>query len=309
MQGVNNMLNKRAVLLSVFILLIAVFAAMQPGYGEGDTGTYRILCYKVRLIPDTDGNVSIEYYQKWKVTGGHIPWITVGVPNNDYSVDSCDLAAKQAYPDNNGGDSLVHIDLDKDYQSGETFEIKFSINEQRLFYADGSDYKLDFTPGWYDRALIDSLEIRLKPFVGVSDVVVTPTESSRTDSEIIWTKTGMAEGEHFSIYTSFPKNAATSSIPQSGLQEPESTNIIGPIMAIILVISLIWGIVKLIKVIDSGGYSGGRIYRGGGHSSGCVHSCACACACAGCACACACAGGGGAGCSRKTEHRCKLCAK
>lgn len=307
MPGIKNTLTKRIILLVPLFVLFAIAAVMPLAYAEGDTGTYKILNYKVELTPASDGNVIIEYYQKWQVTGGHIPWITVGVPNDDYLVESCDLAAKQAYPDNRDDSSLVHIELDKDYQSGEIFEIKFCIDEQKLFYADGSDYKLDFTPGWYDRAPIDLLEIRLRPFVAVSDVVVTPQESSRTDEELIWTKTDLSEGEHFTICTSFPQKAAASSIPAYNMRKKHSVSFVGVLVVVAMIATIVWVVAMLVKVGSSGGYSGGRICRGGSYGGGCVHSCACACACAGCACACACAGGGGAGCSRKTEHMCKLC--
>jgi len=54
---------------------------------RGDTGTYRIVSYRVALTPRSDGTVAIDYYQRWLVTGGHIPWIMVGTPNGNFDIE------------------------------------------------------------------------------------------------------------------------------------------------------------------------------------------------------------------------------
>jgi hypothetical protein len=328
-------------LLSLIMLLLLAMVVSAPL--RADTGTYRILNYTVKLTPHSDGKVDIDYYQKWQVTGGQIPWITVGVPNADFTITQSGLAVQSARPANEGDWSGVRLDLNKDYRQGQTFEISFSISQNRLFYADNENYKLDFTPGWYDRAEIANLEIRLKSFAKPETVQATPEPTSKTDEELVWNKTGMKPGERFSVSYSFPKAVLPSALPQENMRDesaPESSPNypdqdtgtdsgglgIGIFIFIVFIIiiflrfffpggrrrsytggSIFWN--GLIDILSSGSSSGDsdRHTGGGGGFGGGGFSCACACA--SCACACACAGGGGAGCSRKLKHSCHICAQ
>jgi len=311
------------------LLVVWLSLAALPALSSADTGTYRIQQYRVHLTPHADGRVEIDYDQRWLVTGGHIPWVTVGLPNDDFEINTPGKAAKSVQPASEGGWSGVRIDLDRDYQPGQTFEISFSVSQSRLFYAEGGNYKLDFTPGWYDRAAIDSLEIGLKSFARPETVTADPQPTSVSDDEFTWTKTGLGAGERFSISVSFPQTAIPSAIPDSSLRgaggsenapssgESSGWDLVSIIIGILIFSFIIYSIDRALR----GGYSGGGIFYGGGSSSGgrgrtpgggggfggAGFSCVCACACVGCACACACAGGGGAGCSRKARHLCPAC--
>jgi hypothetical protein len=64
------MISKRNA-VSIFIFLLFLGNATIISFA--DTGTYTILDYSVKLTPRSDGTVEMEYYQKWLVTGGHIP--------------------------------------------------------------------------------------------------------------------------------------------------------------------------------------------------------------------------------------------
>ncbi len=325
---------KLARLLAAVLLLTAGAVAARAA---GDTGTYEILDYRVMLTPHANGKVDIAYAQRWRVTGGHIPWITVGLPNENFAVMRWGDAARSISPANYPGWSGVRIDLDRDYQSGQTFAITFSVSQDKLFYAKGEDYRLDFTPGWYDRARIDSLEVRLRSFAKTETIIANPQPASISGDELLWTKAGLREGERFSVSISFPKSAAPGALPQSSLRssggapKPRGTPVSGEYLgamigSIILLLLIIYGIYGYLRNVLSGNYSGGGIFYGGGPGSGrggggghprhtgggggfggSGFSCVCACACVSCACACACAGGGGAGCSRKREHRCASC--
>lgn len=299
---------RRIYLPALLALCVILCSTLVYGYESGDTGTYRILDYKVVLTPQADGLVTIDYYQKWLVNSGHIPWITVGVPNPEYQIASFGLAANQASPNNYGGESLVRIDLDRDYQPNQTFEIKFSITQNQLFYPEDSSYKLDFIPGWYDRAQIDNLEIRVKPPVELSDVTTAPPPSSQSDVELIWRKTQMGEGDRFHISVKLPKTSFPAKIDARNLRRKSGSSFGSDAGAVFGFIFFIVLIVIAVSKVSKNQYTGGNISRGGHYGgSGCVYSCACACA--GCACACACAGGGGAGCSRKAKHQCALCTR
>jgi hypothetical protein len=319
------MMMKRASMLLVAAALLGS-AAILAG---ADTGTYRILDYRVTLAPHSDGKVTIDYYQKWQVTGGHIPWITIGVPNENIQGLRCGLNAKSVNNASSSDWSGIRLDLDRDYQPGQTFEVSASLLQNRLFYADEKNYRLDFTPGWYDRARTDHLEVRLKSFVKPETITADPPPTSRTAEQLIWTKAGLGEGERFSISIAFPKNVPAQAIPQANLKavgEEEETGA-GPGDALWLI--LLFGFIGLLifaalvrsAMRGGGGYSGGGIFWGGGGGLGGGAGgrstgggggfggagISCACACVSCACACACAGGGAAGCDRKTRHTCYTC--
>jgi hypothetical protein len=324
--------------LLVALLLLAVGAA--AAQAAGDTGTYEIVDYRAALTPHADGKVGIDYSQQWRVTGGHIPWITVGLPNASFAVMDWGGAARSISPANRGDWSGVRIDLDHDYQSGQTFAVSFSVSQDKLFYAKDENYRLDFTPGWYDRARIDALEVRLKSFAKTETITANPQPDSISGDELIWTKAGLGEGERFPISISFPKAAAPGALPEGSLRQgegagpegvlpaggPPGSMVVPIIIAILIFVLIIYFISRFLRGAFAGGYSGGDIFYGGypdwgrdgdrGHPrrtgggggfGGSGLSCVCACACVSCACACACAGGGGAGCSRKAEHRCVVC--
>ena len=312
----------------ILLFLIAGLFSLVGRSFAGDTGTYRIVSYKVDLTPHSDGTVAIQYYQKWLVTGGHIPWITVGTPNESFEIVDYHGAVTLMSPASQGGWSGVRLDLDRDYQRGETFEVSFSIVQRGLFYAEEKNYKLDFTPGWYDRAVTDTLRVTVEFFAKLETVTADPQPSLVSGNEMVWSKYGLGQGEHFSIHISIPVEAFPTGIAKENLKGSSG---IGTSAAKIIVYFIVVGFIILlfaVKLLSSKGrYSGGRIFyggifgggsgggkSGGGRSTGGGGgfggaSMSCACACVSCACACACAGGGGAGCSRKQEHTCPVCAE
>ena len=321
----------------LWALLLCLILAV-PALAE-DTGTYEIVDYTVKLTPHSDGKVDIDYHQKWLVTGGHIPWITVGVPNSDYRITGSSGAVKTISDASQGGWYGVRIDLDKDYRANQSFEVNFSISQSKLFYADKENYKLDFTPGWYDRARTDRLEIRLVSFAKPETVTADPAPDSTTEDELVWTRRNLGEGEQFKISVSFPKTVVPNAIAEENLRDDAETeenpsNFDGIIGLVVLLI-LFGGAVLFIRAILSASmgtrrrrrYTGGNVWwggffdslgggdsddddrhtgGGGGFGGG---GFSCACACVSCACACACAGGSGAGCSRKLKHSCPACAE
>lgn len=310
----------------MFVLALASLFMTTGRSLAGDTGTYRILSYKVGLTPRSDGTVTIDYYQKWFVTGGHIPWITVGTPNSNFAIASSRGAVTRIASASGGGWSGVRIDLDRDYTHGQTFEVGFSIVQRGLFYASEGSYKLDFTPGWYDRAATDTLRVGVKFFADLKTVTGNPPPSFVSDDVMTWEKYGLAPGERFTIQVSFPVGLFPSGITKKNLKGGAGDSLSGAKGVFVFMFVAVIVIIILLAMFSTkrrysggnifyGGVPGGRIGRGssgsrrssggGGGFGGAGISCACACV--SCACACACAGGGGAGCSRKLEHTCPVC--
>jgi len=310
------------------VLVMAIMFSLAGQSFAGDTGTYRILNYTVSLTPHSDGTVAIDYYQKWLVTGGHIPWITVGTPNNNFVIAGHGGAVTSVASASQGDWSGVRLDLDADYGAGQTFDASFSIVQRRLFYAEKDNYMLNFTPGWYDRAVTDTLRVSVNFFAELATVTADTQPSLVAGDEMAWSTCCLNPGEHFSIRLSFPVGLFPAGISKSNLRGSPGAGVPLAVKIIILVIvGLVFYFILWAVFAAKRGYSGGRVFYGGGPWGGSSGgrsggsrssgggggfggaSMSCACACVSCACACACAGGGGAGCARKLEHVCPVCGR
>jgi hypothetical protein len=297
-------------LITVTTLLFSCSALM------ADTGTYQILDYRVKLTPNPNGTVEIEYFQRWLVTSGGIPWVTVGMPNSSFTIvpRSNKRNAISVYEENTGGWSGVHVTLDKNYGPSQTFEVGFAIVQNCLFYDDGENYRFAFWPGWYNRAQTDLLHIEVCNSAGLDLIKVSPKPDRTENRSLIWECRDLRPGGKFKIFFSVPKTSMAGTI-SIGARYSDSADV--PWLAIIIAVCffafflflIIYALLYRFKwsygngpQVNYGGRRGTSLL--GGHGG--TH-CVCACACAGCACACACAGGGAAGCERKLSPQCPLC--
>jgi hypothetical protein len=186
----------------IYALVILLAGAIVPV--SADTGTYGISSYIVTLEPQSSGEVKITIEQQWKVLSGSIPWVTVGLPNSSFSVEDYSGNATKVSASNEGGFSGVRVDLDKDYQPGQTFNIKFSVLQGKLLERLTSEkkWRIDFTPGWYDRAAIDYLKINLvSPVTYETYTLVKPVPSSiNGDNNLFsWESPGLPAGSRYNI--------------------------------------------------------------------------------------------------------------
>ena len=301
---------KLKIILSIFLVFLTFI--LVPAGMTRDTGTYEIEDYTVTLAPIENGSVEITYYQKWKVTGGNIPWITVGLANPGFSIVSSKTGKNISgiRPNKSGSSYGVYITLDRAYRAGETFEIEFAVIQKGLFYKHQDSYRLHFIPGWYDRARINRLTVVLNFFTKLDGVTAKPEPNSAQAQSLSWEKYGLEKAGRFPVYVDFPMHLFPEKIElstnnKSSKGGPSATGFL------IFMAFIAFVVVIIIAVATSRNNhygSGGKIRAGGTtgvHRPGCVVSCACACVA--CACACACAGGGAAGCDRKLTLVCPLC--
>ena len=291
----------------IVIPLILTMLCFASAEAHADTGTYKLLEYRVTLAVKPSGTTTITCFQKWEVLSGHIPWITVGLPNPEFSVYPGqywgDVAAVK--PANRGSWSGVRIDLVRDYSPGETFEIGFTVMQEGLLFAKGSeDLRLDYTAAWYDRAVIDVLEIEIKVPSGLDGVRASPGARTSGEELIRWRFENLGPGARHRITALFPKSHFDPNVrlgrggmggrfpgPKDG---KKGLAVILPVVIAMVVIILLAVVIRQHR--RGGRYGGGGGLHAGGtgfHGTGCVV--ACACACVACACACACAGGGAGG--------------
>jgi hypothetical protein len=196
----------------VLIILLLVSASV-----AADTGTYKINNYGVTLEPQSDGRVKITYEQDWQVTGGDIPWVTVGLPNSNFTVQSYGGNAAAVYAYNAGEFQGVRADLDKDYKPGQTFKVTFTVLQSNLLekLTNESKWRINFTPGWYDNATIDRLQIALvSPVAYDAYSSVTPSPTAINNNVISWERTNLSPGSRFSVKVESPDGSFLSaSVP------------------------------------------------------------------------------------------------
>lgn len=263
-----------------FLLFVLTFfglaSAALPAYA--DTGTYNISEYRIVLSPQSDGAVEAEYSQTWEVTGGHIPWVTVGMPNSSYAILDYGGAASSVTPADEGTWSGVRVDLDRDYRRGETFTFNFRVNLTKVAYSRGENVTISFTPGWYDRAETRDLSIELKgPESPDLLLQVSPEPSVREGGRLIW-RTSLGRGERFKIQlvynaAAFPDFVTKGAGPGGRVKSDEyggygeaarngeagdGEAVASPAVSAIVLIVVIIIFVLMIDAAKRGGYRGRR---------------------------------------------------
>ncbi len=233
--------------------LILILKATNPV--SADTGTYKISDYRATLEPQSDGAVKITYQQKWQVLSGNIPWITVGLPNASFTVESWGGDAARISPENSGGFSGVRIELNKTYYSGEIFEINFSVMQSYLLerLSDEKIWRIVYMPGWYDRAVIDRLTIILDAPPGLDTYsLIEPVPSETANNVITWEKTNLAPGARFQMKVECQDGSFLSAnAPGAKTNTFPWTIVIGVVIAAAVVFLIVIGIRKVKQVQEA----------------------------------------------------------
>ena len=157
-----------------------------------------------------------------------------------------------------------------------------------MYTLNGNTCSYSFTPGWFDRIMVDSLKVLW------NKADVASSNATGEEGEYLTWETLLDAGERYEVRVEYPIGVFDT---LETMQVTESDGNIGSVIAFVLI--FFFAIARFIWGNDD--YRGG-FGRGGTHG----HAHSCACACAGCACACACAGGGRAGCSAKNFYGAKV---
>jgi hypothetical protein len=221
------------------IILLTAMVPLTPA--AADTGTYQITNYVVTLEPQSSGQVRLTYQQEWRVLSGHIPWITVGLANASYTISGFSQAAARVSADNSGGFTGVRVDLDKDYQPGQSFKVQFVILQSNLLERLTSEkkWRIDFTPGWYNNAVTDHLQINLVSPVNPEAYSLLNPQTATTGNTLTWEKSNLAGGGRFNIKVEcLDGSFLSSAVPVKG-PGPNIWVVVGVIAGILIVIYLL----------------------------------------------------------------------
>jgi Zn-finger nucleic acid-binding protein len=254
------------------MLFWAVFIAIElllVGVVHADTGTYTIEKQFTNLTVHTSGDVDIAYYVKFRVDSGNIPWVRIGLPNADFSINNYGGAASAIRPENDAGWSGVYITLDKTYYAGNSFDFYFSATQHGFIYKYNNNATIEFTPVYWDYANTEQLAITviLPPTIKNVTTSSEPTQWGAGNSTILWQWSSLGHGERKTIGVIMPLGAFNNtSLPDkqsthAGYQSSSSpntptTDLTGLITTMIPVMILLAFVIVLL-----GGLSG--ISRGG----------------------------------------------
>jgi hypothetical protein len=224
------------------VLLLGVFTPV-----FADTGTYRISDYSVTLEPQNDGTVKITFNQSWLVTGGNIPWITVGLPNTHFKILDFSGAAGSVKAENSGNFSGVRIDLKQKYFAGDSFNLQFSVLQSNLLerLVSEKSWRINYTPGWYDHAAIDQMQIKLVSPVDLSTYTsISPPPLSQQNNIILWQRSSLAAGQRWNILVSSTDGGfLTASAPPEG--SSQGSNFGSTFFVVIIVLVAAGGLISL----------------------------------------------------------------
>lgn len=261
-----------------------------------------------------DGSLDMTYEIDWKVldstSDGPLTWVKIGIPN-DYVEDPKALSGsidEINYYESDG--DYVRLNLDREYEAGETVNMKFSIHQHRMYEERSDGYKYEFTPGWFDEIAVRELKIFWKYD---RDTKSTMPFDNGTEC-YLGEYHDLAPGERVSVEVLYPAGAYSFC---DDYEESAKNSVMRTILIILAAgLGSVGFIIYTVILFEKGKRKGikesyeknrglGSVYTGAGRSgrraSRGAHGGGCACACA-----CACAGGGRAGCSRKDFFQKKI---
>jgi len=182
----------------IFVLVLLLLVAVPV---NADTGTYKINDYVVTLEPQNDGRVLMTIEQQWQVLSGNIPWVTVGLPNKTFEIKDFSGDVFNVSNGSGGGFIGVRVDLVKDYQPGQTFNLKFSILQGHLLerLTKENKWRIDYTPGWYDNAVTGHLQVNLVSPVSPQSYISTTPMPNIVGNTLTWERNNVGSGGRLAV--------------------------------------------------------------------------------------------------------------
>jgi Zn-finger nucleic acid-binding protein len=258
-------------LFIIFILAISIL--IKPVLA--DTGTYVIESQRTDLTVQTNRDVYIEYNVKFRVTGGNIPYVTIGLPTSDFEVINYGGSAISASPKNSYGWSGVYIELDKTYFSGDSFTFNFKVNQKNFVNKYGENASIQFTPTWWDNAQTEKLTIAVWMPPEIKDVKTDSEPTRYENNSVVWEWDNVGRGVKKTVGVIMPLNVFTNmenAQSNSGLGVPSSPisqnlgyfSILSALPFIFIAMFIVF---FLFKVLGSGGDYESPSFHIGGNSN------------------------------------------
>ena len=324
-------------LISLFLVIITFLSVIAlSGCNIKEKPIDEILSFDIYVNPNDDATIDFRYHIKWKVLDldedkQGVTWVYIGIPNRYCSnITKLSSDIDKAYYSTNDSETVIKVELIREYLKGEVIDIDFSFHQTHLFTYGMDENNINklvtfsYIPGWFDKIDVDSLTVYWS-----KNIEAYYSNCKREDENYYIWEGMIPMGQKSSpidvsySLDKFPNINAKDTYAGNKDTRVRDTylTVIGIIIIILIVIAFIRRLFRRPSYYRTRGFypygrrfffryfyygvddQGSRktnpyVYTGGsGHSSG--HSCACACACA-------CAGGGRAGCSKKDFYKGKI---
>lgn len=167
-----------------------------------------IVDYKITADVLADASVDLTYDIKWKVldsdSEGPLEWVQIGIPNSscNYILPLSDNITNIHSKNSSGNYAVIYFD--RKYYAGEVVDFSFKINQGYMYqvYPEEKVAEYTFTPGWFDTAAVDNLEIRWN-----SDNAVKIEPASFNDNGYYLWQVSLSPGERFSVEIQYKDDA------------------------------------------------------------------------------------------------------
>jgi len=239
-----------------------------------DTGTYIIESQRTDLTIQTNRDVYIEYNVKFRVTGGNIPWVTIGLPTSDFEIINYGGSATSVTAKNSYGWSGVYIELDKTYFSGDSFIFNFKVNQRNFINKYGENASIQFTPTWWDNAQTEKLTIAIWMPPEIKEVKTASEPTRYENNSVVWEWDNVGRGVKNTVGVIMPldvftgmENAQSMQPADSGLGTSSIGQDFGGILNITSILPVVFILIFLgfmfIKFMGSGDYESPSFHVGG----------------------------------------------
>lgn len=227
---------------SIITFIILLGMLLLPSIAVADTGTYEINKQYVTLDVRLDGNVLIEYDITMMVTGGNIPWVTVGLPNSKYTIKDYGGTATTCKRDDYGSWTGVKMTLDKTYYAGDSFDFSFSALQKGFIYEYGDNQSsIQFTPCWWDNAVTKDLKVKFTLPNEIKEVITTLDGATFGESYIQWQWSNVGKGQKYTV--GFIADAAPFTVLSPSKESASDSNMWFFILIFAIIIILMMGVI------------------------------------------------------------------
>lgn len=218
-----------------------------------------ILDYQITCDVNQDATVTIQYDVSWKVlddsSEGPLEWVQIGLPNNHVNslvgntdnIDSIEIK--------NSGGTYAVIYFDRAYYEDEVIDFSYTaeIDYMYQYYPEEGLCEYRFTPGWFESAPVDNIEVRWN-----CDNTQKIEPSSLVENGYYTWNSSLEPNEKFSIEIQYPSDAFAFDLTQ---HENESSGVDSVFEVIGVIIGIFVAIMMFIVPMAMPALIGFGIYK------------------------------------------------
>ena len=212
------MVTRRSLLFATFAISATLILILGPNLASAQNRVYHFDREWAQIWINQDGTIDLNYYMRLTLDAGpNINFVQIGQPNGDFHIGE---AVDQyghillASDDSSSGDYKAKVTLFEPLIAGQTIEFNLTTNVGRMIFEDTQNkgnVGMQFTPTWWEEAVVDDLRILILMPEGVTqaevkttNVLWNSTQSVAARFGVYWEKQNLARYERYAVGVSFP---------------------------------------------------------------------------------------------------------